>query len=50
MTPQESLQVLDQATATLEVNRADHQLIAKAIGILADVVNKDCDCDDKDEE
>jgi hypothetical protein len=38
MTPEQALQVLDQATASLNSSRAGHAQIAAALKVLADLV------------
>lgn len=38
MTPQDALQLIDQATSMLQLNRADHDKIREALMVLAAAV------------
>jgi len=39
MTPQDALQLIDQATSMLQLNRADHARIQEALRILAAAIS-----------
>lgn len=41
MTPQQALQIVDQAVASLRVSRADHAALVQALQVLAGLVPKE---------